>query len=214
MSGRGPAKTPSQLALAETGISSPNALAATQVSATGQPAPTAQTAQTSAPKARPFLWASVIVVIAVVASGAYLKAHKKTPVITVESHEDGSAQAQVAPPPEPPKPAVVVPDAAPATPDTVVITLTGAPDGAQVLRDGKLIGIVPKLSVSYSAKEQYLVLQADGYQPLPVTVVPDQDRSVPVTMKKKATRPPPHTSTPTHHEPNPDDVEDPFKTKQ
>jgi hypothetical protein len=109
-------------------------------------------------------------------------------------------------------PAAVIPDAQPdaaiATPEHVLVTIDGAPRNTQVTSDGKLIGLTPKVQLPYGTKELALVLLASGYQPAPLSVVPDRDQSV-TTKLIKITR-----AAPRPHQPDKDDVEDPFKKKR
>jgi serine/threonine-protein kinase len=108
----------------------------------------------------------------------------------------------------PPAAAPVASADATAAPDHVLVTIEGAPKNTQVMSDGKLIGLAPKVQLPYGTKELALVLQASGYEPAPLSVVPDRDQSV----TTKLTR----TSRPVvrHHEPNRDDVENPFTKKE
>ncbi|HEX5058763.1 MAG TPA: protein kinase [Kofleriaceae bacterium] len=190
-----PQQTPSEIAFAETGVSSPNANAATG-------------AQTSAPPNPRGTRITMVIVAGLVVAGIGVGVYMKTrpPHVTVVERDKGptgSAVPAQEPPHEPVKQPIAEPADAAATPETVMLELTGAPEGTEVLRDGKLIGVVPKVPLPYSTKVQYLVLQADGFQPLPITVLPDQDRRMAVKLKPKKRA---GGSRPSH-----DDVEDPFK---
>jgi hypothetical protein len=96
-----------------------------------------------------------------------------------------------------------------AMPTSVFITIENAPKGTQVLRNGKVVGFAPKIEVTYGTEEVPFVLQAPSYDPAPLVVVPDDNKTVSVKMTKTKSRT--HTiHTHEQQEPDPDSVESPF----
>jgi len=85
------------------------------------------------------------------------------------------------PPPAPVAPTAPVP-AAPAKPKAVTITVNGAPDGARLIFDGVLITVNP-FNVKYGEAGLPLKVEAAGYQPFEITVVPSSDQIVPVKLE-------------------------------
>lgn len=77
----------------------------------------------------------------------------------------------------------------PATPRKVILTFEGAPTGATVSVGGKEVGYVPSVELERGDAALVVTLALEGYYPLPVKVVPDADRTVPVVMKKRPPRP-------------------------
>jgi len=105
-----------------------------------------------------------------------------------------------------------VPADAPAAPPaskTVLVTITGAPDGVVVKMGSTTVGVTPTLQLERSSSPSVLNFFHDGFQPASVTVTPDRDLTTEVTMKKK-TRPR-QGPKPIEHDPN--DLADPFKKK-
>ncbi|HEY5924993.1 MAG TPA: serine/threonine-protein kinase [Kofleriaceae bacterium] len=171
--GRGPQNTPADLALAETGVSSPNALT------------------TAAPQRRsrlPLL-AGVVLALATLGTGAYIVTREPPPPPSAQQPEPVQPALTTHVVVDPPQPEAVIAVDAAVTPDRVQLTFVGVPPGAEVLRDGKPLGVVPKLKLPYGTEAVDLVLHLDGFQPLPVTVIPDRDQDVPAKMKRKAGRP-------------------------
>jgi eukaryotic-like serine/threonine-protein kinase len=122
------------------------------------------------------------------------------------SFRDGSAGVPLGAPIDAPVAEVI--DAAAPTPTTVLITIEGAPKGTQVLRNGALLGLTPKVEMPYGTKEVPLVLQASGFDPESLAVTPNEDQSFTVKLTpKKVTRPQPGEK-PT------DTLEDPFGKKK
>jgi serine/threonine-protein kinase len=178
--GRSAHATPRELELAATGISSPNAHADTRAS---EPS-------TAPAKGNPGLViGAVALVVLVLAAGVVVLQMRDEPSapVTATKPDDVAQPTPRADEPAPQPPVAsqhVTPDAA-AVPDEITLELVGAPEGTSVLRDGKLIGVAPKLPLPYSTKVQYLVLQADNYLPHPITVTPNRDQSVDVRLKPK-----------------------------
>ncbi len=137
----------------------------------------------------------------------------------MQSRDRGEPTAPAAAGSAPVAPAVVpatVPPDAPVAPDapvvakTVIVTITGAPEGAEVKMGSTTVGVTPTLQLERSASPIVLNLFLDGYLPASVTVTPDRDLSADAPMKKKVrTKPGPK---PTEHDPN--DLADPFKRKK
>ena len=111
------------------------------------------------------------------------------------------------PPPAPPpvkQPEVVKPEE---PPQTVIITITGVPEGTEVFAGGMTVGAAPgPVQLPRVAEGMVLTFKADGYLPLSTTVVPDHDQTLPVKLKKK-------TSAPGIKRPGRDDIENPFGGK-
>lgn len=118
---------------------------------------------------------------------------------------------QPAPPaPPPPTPAPVKqPDVAKPEepPQTVIITITGVPEGTEVFAGGMTVGAAPgPVQLPRIAEGMVLTFKADGYLPTSVTVTPDRDQSLPVKLKKKG-------GGTTTKRPGRDDIENPFGGK-
>jgi serine/threonine-protein kinase len=84
-------------------------------------------------------------------------------------------------------PAVVVrPDAAPALPAVVTITIDGPPAGTDVYGSHGLVGVAPgKVQLARGETEIILTLKRDGYETSTVIVVPRTDTTVQVALAKK-----------------------------
>ncbi|HTL32132.1 MAG TPA: protein kinase [Kofleriaceae bacterium] len=95
-----------------------------------------------------------------------------------------------------------------ATPAKVFITIDGVPKGTQVLRNGTVYGFAPKIEVDYGTQAVQFVLQAPGFDPAPLDVIPDATKSVTAKLKAKSSHQV-HEQTP-----NRDDLDDPFKKKK
>ncbi len=110
----------------------------------------------------------------------------------------------VAPPITPPaKPPLVAPDL---TPQTVIITIDGVPDGTEVFAGGMTVGAAPgPVQLPRIAEAMVLTFKADGYLPTSATVVPDHDQPLKVKLKKKG-----GAGGPTIKRPGKDDIENPF----
>jgi serine/threonine protein kinase len=99
-------------------------------------------------------------------------------------------------------------DAAPARPHSVIITVTGVPDGTDVQVGGASIGVAPgPVQQLYGVDAVVLVFKADGYVALSQKVVPDHDQELTVKLKKKA-------GQGTGKTPSKDDIIDVFGGKQ
>ena len=77
------------------------------------------------------------------------------------------------------------PPPAPATPAHVIITLLGAPEGAEVRIGGKLVGVAPKIQVDFAATESVVVVSLDGWQPKSMTITPNRDQNLRIDLKRK-----------------------------
>ncbi|CAN5917559.1 hypothetical protein BH11MYX3_BH11MYX3_34280 [soil metagenome] len=113
---------------------------------------------------------------------------------------------QPAPVPVPPKqPIVTAPDL---TPQTLIITITGVPDGTEVFAGGMTVGAAPgPVQLPRVAEAMVLTFKADGYLPTSTKVVPDHDQALTMVMKKKK------GSGPGIRRPGRDDIENPFGGK-
>src|SRR5262249_21364110 len=134
-----------------------------------------------APKRR--WWIAPLLGVAVLGAGATAFV-----VIQQQTHDDKPAQPAPPPSPSPPlKPAAAtLAIDAPQPPAHSLLTLTDAPEGMEVLLDGKTVGIGGKAQLPYGTKTVLVVLQADGYVSAGIEVKPDHDQDVPVKLKKKA----------------------------
>jgi len=119
-----------------------------------------------------------------------------------------------APPPLPVAPvhAPVVPDrpkpAPPIEAQTVIITVTGVPDGTEVIVGGMTAGAAPgPVQLPRDSVPMVLTFKIDGYLPASRTVTPDRDQPLAVTLKKKASGTPPK-------KPTKDDIIDIFDKKR
>ncbi|CAN5917598.1 hypothetical protein BH11MYX3_BH11MYX3_34320 [soil metagenome] len=92
--------------------------------------------------------------------------------------------------------AAVPPDAAEAVPATtkipghVIITIQGAPEGAEVKMGAVSVGYAPLVQLEGGSAPVILTFLADGYGPGRATITPDRDQIAKVTMVKKKSRPP------------------------
>ena len=102
-------------------------------------------------------------------------------------------------PPVAPRPVPVDP-----TPQTVIVSIEGPPEGTEVFGGGMTVGAAPgPVQLPYSKDPIVLTFKADGYLPASRSVVPDRDQTLPITLKKKPVAP----VRPTHSH---DDILDPF----
>ena len=102
-------------------------------------------------------------------------------------------------PPVAPRPVPIDP-----TPQTVIVSIEGVPDGTEVFGGGMTVGAAPgPVQLPYSKEPIVLTFKADGYLPASRSVVPDRDQSLPIVLKKKAAAP----VRPAHSH---DDILDPF----
>jgi hypothetical protein len=109
------------------------------------------------------------------------------------------------PPPLPvPTPEKVV---TPQLPQTVIITITGVPEGTEVFAGGMTVGAAPgPVQLPRDSASLVLTFKADGHIMTSKEITPDRSQELSVTLKKraggggkKATR---------------DDILDPFRRKQ
>jgi eukaryotic-like serine/threonine-protein kinase len=166
-------KAPNTLALAETGISSPNATQS--LSGQGAPAPSSK---------RMIIVASVIVLLAVLATGAYVTT-RPTPVTVVTESVTPTADAATG------KPEVVVAPPADATahPDFITVEIRAPkgelPAGTIVTLAGKQMGAAPKFSLPYGTTELNLTVEAPGHLPAPLSVMPTENRQHEIKLTKR-----------------------------
>jgi hypothetical protein len=87
----------------------------------------------------------------------------------------------VAPAPTPPPP--------PPVPTSSIITVAGVPEGTEVLVGDKVVGIAPgPVQLDRGVSPVVLMFRAEGYLPASKSIVPDGDKPLDVTLKKKAVR--------------------------
>ena len=109
-----------------------------------------------------------------------------------------ATRSPAAPPPPPPAPPVaiapavtpppppIVVDAAPAVSRHVMITIHGAPEGAEILENGIQLGAAPgPVQLDRSTEPVVLTFRAEGYALASRPVVPDGDKTVEITLKQK-----------------------------
>jgi hypothetical protein len=126
--------------------------------------------------------------------------------------EPAPAREPVATPPPPPPPApieeVKVADPPP-EPQTVIVTITGVPDGTEVHAGGMMVGAAPgPVQLPRDAAVLVLTFKAPGYLAASSQVVPDRDQTMNVTLKKQK------SSGGGPRPPRKDDILDPFAPKK
>jgi hypothetical protein len=140
--------------------------------------------RTAEPGGRPrFNWPFVAVLVALGGTLAYVMVSKMsppaphTPVVTA-----APVPAPAVPPPSPPPP-VAAP--APQARGPVEVTVRGAPKGARILLDGRVLGEAPgPVLVPYGEAAVQLTITAAGHPPGAVTLVPS--KPVEVKLKRRA----------------------------
>jgi eukaryotic-like serine/threonine-protein kinase len=100
------------------------------------------------------------------------------------------APTQIAPAPTPtltptstptPEPAP-----APAPSPTVIVDISGVPEGTEVLVAGSTVGAAPgPVQLPKGGEEVVLTFKLDGYLPVSKALVPDRDQQLAVTLKRK-----------------------------
>jgi hypothetical protein len=81
------------------------------------------------------------------------------------------------------------PIASPPERTSVIITITGVPDGTEVLVAGTPIGVAPgPVQVAYATEPVVLTFRADGYVPASKPVTPNTDSSLAIALKQKPAR--------------------------
>ncbi len=114
---------------------------------------------------------------------------RKTPIVPILND-----------PPTKPAP-ILAPEA-----QTVIVTITGVPEGTEVLVGGMTVGAAPgPVQLPRDAAQLVLTFRADGYKLESHSVTPDHDQSLEIQLKKKP------ISAPTK-KPGKDDIIDVFKT--
>jgi serine/threonine-protein kinase len=132
-----------------------------------------------------------VIAAALVAGGAafFVLAPHDDPSEPAEAKPVEPAPASVPMPAPSPQPAPAPPAVAtaPEAPQFVIVTVTGVPEGTEVLLGGSVIGVAPgPVQILRGDAELVLTFRADGYVPASRTVVPDADQALGVTLKKKA----------------------------
>jgi hypothetical protein len=85
-----------------------------------------------------------------------------------------------------PAPAPAPPPAPPA--DHVIVTVTGVPDGTEVLIGGAVIGVAPgPVQLDRGARPVVLTFRAPGHHAASRAVTPDGDRALEVALKRRPT---------------------------
>ena len=109
------------------------------------------------------------------------------------------------PPPAPlPPPAEVV---TPALPQTVILTITGVPEGTEVFAGGMTVGAAPgPVQLPRDSSPLVLTFKADGYVMTSKEVTPDRDQELGITLKKRGGG--------GGKKPTRDDILDPFGRKR
>ncbi|MEO7092354.1 MAG: serine/threonine-protein kinase, partial [Polyangiales bacterium] len=144
------------------------------------------------PRSRRSIWISVAVGVLAAAVLTTFLVTRRDPE-PAEPAKPTSRVADPAPPPivPPAKPAMAVtapPDApGPAKiPGHVIITIEGAPEGAEVKMGATSVGYAPMVQLEGGTSPVILTFLADGFTPGRATVTPDHDQIAKVTMKKRA----------------------------
>ena len=86
-----------------------------------------------------------------------------------------------------------------------MITITGAPEGTEIFRDGTELGAAPgPIQLDLAGEPVVLTFKAEGYIVASKPVVPDGDKTLDVKLKARA-----HAVVPTGtHAPGKDDIID------
>jgi hypothetical protein len=107
--------------------------------------------------------------------------HEKKPAPPVETAPVATPVAPMPTPTPPPAP--------PPEPTSAIITVAGVPEGTEVLVGDKVVGVAPgPVQLDRSTATVVLTFRADGYLPASKSIVPDADKPLDVTLKKRATR--------------------------
>jgi serine/threonine protein kinase len=176
---------PNTMALAETGISSPDAsnvsLAATRDASTLD-----TTSRAPARSRTPLVIAGVVVLLGMAATGAYIVTREDAPPAVASTVPQDAAVAAVA---ADAAVAVAVPADAADHPAYITVELRAAkgelPPGTVVTLAGKQMGTAPKLSLPYGTSELNLTVEAPGFLPAPLSVTPSQNQSHTVKLTKR-----------------------------
>ena len=87
----------------------------------------------------------------------------------------------------------------------MIVTVAGVPEGTEVLIGSTVVGAAPgPVQLDRGSTAVVLTFRADGHLPASMSVVPDADKPLDVTLKKKKTR------TGGGNKPNRDDIIDVF----
>ena len=142
-------------------------------------------APTPAKKSRAPLFGGIAAAVVLIgAIAVFALGGKKTEKKPAAPVEPAPVAAPVAPAPTPaPAPAP------PPPPTSAIITVAGVPEGTEVLVGDKVVGVAPgPVQLDRSSTAVVLTFRADGYVPTSKSVVPDGDKPLDVTLKKKAVR--------------------------
>jgi len=137
--------------------------------------------------------------LAVAASAAVFAVMSRPPAEQPPAGEPSAAVAiQPAPPPSPASetppaapPATPTPPAAPGAaagdvPAQVMVTVSGVPEGTEVLVAGKVVGTAPgEVQLARGDGKVVLTFRAEGYVAQSRTVVPSKDQQLTLALKKK-----------------------------
>jgi serine/threonine-protein kinase len=193
-------------------IASAATMAATTGSATD--APEAKLPMAPPSRGKGLLVAVLAVVVLAGAGAAYVVGRKTdAPAKPEVAAGPGSATQPAAAPIDAHPTVAEVIDAAPPTPERVLVTIEGAPKNKPVMRNGERLGVTPKVELAYGKREVPLGVQAPGYDPEQVVVTPNADSNVTVKLTKAKTGGRPHTSTQPEEKAE-DTLEDPFGRPQ
>jgi glucose/arabinose dehydrogenase len=137
---------------------------------------------------------------------------KDKPAPVAQAPAEAPAVAPTPAPSPAPTPAPTPPPVETAPPPartSVIVTISGVPEGTEVLVAGKPIGVAPgPVQLAIGSDPVVLTFRADGYTPASTTVVPDADKPLDITLKKR----PRQTSGGT--KPTRDDIIDVFGGKK
>jgi serine/threonine-protein kinase len=146
------------------------------------------TAPTMAPPAKksraPLIGGIAAAVVVIAGIGVFAlggSKHEKKPAPPVETAPVATPVAPMPTPTPPPAP--------PPEPTSAIITVAGVPEGTEVLVGDKVVGVAPgPVQLDRTTATVVLTFRADGYLPASKSIVPDADKPLDVTLKKKATR--------------------------
>ncbi|MGE0872873.1 MAG: serine/threonine protein kinase, partial [Kofleriaceae bacterium] len=144
-----------------------------------------------------------IAVIAIVAFPATSEPPAPLQPAAPQASQPPAPMPAAAPPPPTPAPTPVVEE-----PQSVIITITGVPEGTEVFAGGMTVGAAPgPVQLPRGAESTVLTFKADGYLTLSKSLIPDRDQSIAVELKQKRTGSRPKRNTK-------NDILDPFGAKR
>ncbi|PRQ01238.1 serine/threonine-protein kinase [Enhygromyxa salina] len=154
-----------------------------------------QIEEATAAGARSRVWIGAAVVGALIVGGlafAFSQGHLTASASVIEVEPPAATpEPEPAEPPEPPIPTDVAVDPVPEPPSTtVVVTLEGAPAGAQVFIGDREVGSADQpFTLDKSDATVSLEIVAEGYERAAVVVVPVADLTVPVALEAQPDKP-------------------------